>query len=155
MIIFDLKCTQGHVFEAWFGSSADYDAQKDRGLLSCPFCGDQSVDKAVMAPAVPAKSNQRGDETSSTPHMSAAAGLDPEKARQMLAAIAAAQADAIKDSQWVGRKFASIARAIHYGEEDARGIYGEVAPQEAQSLLEEGIEVAPLLIPVVPPEAKN
>ena len=34
MIVFDLKCSnQGHVFEAWFGSSGDYEAQQARGLI--------------------------------------------------------------------------------------------------------------------------
>ena len=60
MIVFDLKCEgQGHVFEAWFGSSADYADQKERGLLACPFCGDTRIGKALMAPAVAAKGNQR------------------------------------------------------------------------------------------------
>ena len=38
MIVFDLKCTHAHVFEAWFGSSADYEDQRARGLLTCPIC---------------------------------------------------------------------------------------------------------------------
>ena len=59
MIVFDLKCEgQGHVFEAWFGSSADYADQKERGLLACPLCGDTRIGKALMAPAVAAKSTQ-------------------------------------------------------------------------------------------------
>ena len=59
MIIFDLKCApQGHVFEAWFGSTDDYEAQRARGLVSCPLCGSAEVDKAPMAPRVGAKGNQ-------------------------------------------------------------------------------------------------
>ena len=61
MIIFDLKCApQGHVFEAWFGSSADYQDQLARGLIGCPVCGTDAVAKAPMAPSVGAKGNQTG-----------------------------------------------------------------------------------------------
>src|SRR3546814_2063882 len=60
MIVFDLKCyDRGHVFEGWFGSSADYEKQRASGMIACPVCGDTQVRKAVMSPAVSAKSNQR------------------------------------------------------------------------------------------------
>ena len=60
MIIFDLKCTaQGHVFEAWFGSNEDYEAQHARGLVACPICGATALEKAPMAPAVGAKGNKQ------------------------------------------------------------------------------------------------
>ena len=58
MIVFDLRCGEGHVFEAWFGTGADFDDQSARGLVSCPVCGASDVVKAVMAPAVGAKSNR-------------------------------------------------------------------------------------------------
>lgn len=167
MIVFDLKCGQaGHVFEVWFGSSADFETQKERGLLSCPFCGDTDIGKAVMAPAVPAKSNQRAESPVSRPspgeaepslpaHVATTAGLPPEKMREMLGELAKVQAAMLKDSQWVGREFAEQARAMHYGERDAALIHGEVDAQEARALMEEGVGVAPLLLPVVPPRATN
>ncbi|MEO8723309.1 MAG: DUF1178 family protein [Sphingobium sp.] len=155
MIIFDLKCARGgHVFEAWFKSSDDYDGQQARGLLSCPLCGDSEISKAVMAPAVPAKTNQQSDAQTGA-RLAVSSGINAEQARKMMEAIAVAQADALKDSEWVGRKFADTARAMHYGEKDQKGIHGEVAPEEARSLIEEGIEVAPLLLRVIPPEAQN
>jgi hypothetical protein len=53
LIIFDLKCgPQGHVFEAWFASSADFDEQQARGLVACPLCGSPEVVKAPMAPGI-------------------------------------------------------------------------------------------------------
>tara|TARA_R110000787_G_scaffold169723_1_gene282415 strand:- start:201 stop:689 length:489 start_codon:yes stop_codon:yes gene_type:complete len=162
MIIFDLKCNlENHKFEGWFGSSEDFEQQKAGGLLSCPFCGDTAVEKAVMAPAVSAKSNQRRErviasapkETSGT--LPIATGMDSEKAAQMMQALAKAQAEVLANSEWVGRRFADQARAMHYGEQDHKPIHGEVAPEEARALVEEGVEVAPLLFPVVPPEAQN
>ena len=159
MIIFDLKCEgQGHVFEAWFGSSADYADQQARGLISCPLCGDGRVGKAVMAPAVSAKGNRaiapvakQADESKPV----AMGSGDEAKMRALVDAMAQAQKKALEGSTWVGRGFAEQARAMHYGEQDRTSIHGEVAPQEAKALIAEGVEVAPLPFPVIPPQAKN
>lgn len=163
MIVFDLKCgAHGHVFEAWFGSSSDFADQTARGLLACPICGDADVTKAVMAPAVAAKGNSRPDAArpvpvSTDPAAPVPMGHAPDAAKMqaMLQALAKAQDEVLKDSTWVGRGFAEQARAMHYGEQDHHSIHGEVAPAEARALIEEGVEVAPLLLPVVPPQAKN
>ncbi len=144
MIIFDLKCEgAGHVFEAWFGSSEDYESQRQRGLVSCPLCGDSRIGKAVMAPRVGAKGNQ------------SAAAPDPEAMKAMLAAMAAAQKELLGKSSYVGHRFADEARAIHLGEAAARSIYGQATRAETESLIEEGIEVAPLPFPVVEPGEEN
>lgn len=159
MIVFDLKCAgQSHVFEAWFGSSADYEDQKARGLLTCPLCGDADVAKAVMAPAVGAKGNSRVERAPSAqaeptaPVMNVA---DQAKMQALVEALGQAQAKALEGSTWVGRGFAEQARAMHYGEQDRASIHGEVAPAEAKALIAEGVEVAPLPFPVIPPQAKN
>lgn len=158
MIVFDLKCrAHGHVFEAWFGSSADYEDQAARGLLMCPMCGDPDISKALMAPAVAAKGNQRSAERApaATPTAPVALAGDETRMREIIQSLAEAQAKVLEDSTWVGRSFAEQARAMHYGEKDRESIHGEVAPEEARALLSEGVEVAPLLFPVIPPEAKN
>lgn len=141
MIVFDLCCETGHVFEAWFGSGADHDDQRARGLLECPICGDKSVSKAAMAPAVPAKG---GGET-----------LPPAQAKALIGRIAAAQRRALAGSDYVGDRFASEARAIHLGEAEARGIHGQATARDAKALVDEGVPVAPLLLPVVPPSKEN
>ena len=156
MIVFDLKCgAHGHVFEAWFGSSADYDAQQARGLVACPICGDVAVTKAVMAPAVGAQGNRRALAPREQPAAPATTGADQAKMRALVEAVAQAQQKLLADSTWVGRDFADQARAMHYGEQDRASIHGEVAPAEAKALIAEGVEVAPLPLPVVPPQAKN
>ncbi|MGW8202191.1 DUF1178 family protein [Sphingomonas bisphenolicum] len=156
MIVFDLKCAgQSHVFEAWFGSSADYEDQKARGLLACPLCGDVDVTKAVMAPAVGAKGNSRAVAVREEPAAPAMSGADQAKMKALVEALATAQTKALEDSTWVGRGFAEQARAMHYGEKDRSSIHGEVAPAEAKALIAEGVEVAPLPFPVIPPQAKN
>ena len=142
MIVFDLKCAGGHVFEAWFGSSSDYDDQRTRGLVSCPMCGNKTVEKAVMAPNVAAKGNRQAEVTSAV-------------VKAAMATLAKAQQQALANSEWVGTAFASRARAMHTGEEDHAPIHGQASIEEAKALVEDGVPVAPLPFPVVPPEACN
>jgi hypothetical protein len=157
MIVFDLKCGGQHVFEAWFGSSDDYRAQLARGLVACPLCGDTAVEKAVMAPNIPAKGNRRT--TAVAPIAPTGAPSEPvaspETAKAILAALAKAQAVALESSQWVGRDFASRARAMHDGDLPHATIHGEATAHEAKALIEEGVSVAPLPFPVVPPSQRN
>jgi hypothetical protein len=148
VIIFDLRCTAGHVFEAWFGSSADYDEQQGRGLVACPLCGSADVAKAPMAPAVPAKGNTRA----AGPELFSGA---PDEVKAMLAAAAALQKKMLADSEGVGDRFADEARAIHLGEAEARAIHGRATRAEAESLIDEGVPVAPLLFPVAEPGTEN
>ncbi|NNC59566.1 MAG: DUF1178 family protein [Erythrobacter sp.] len=160
MIVFDLSCSNSHQFEGWFGSSADYESQRERGLLSCPQCGCEQVAKAPMAPAVPAKSNGKKviatTEKNSLP-VSGGAGEQalPPKLVEAMKALARVQAETIKKSTWVGEKFAEQSRAMHYGEADEKLIHGEASLEEAQDLIDEGIAVAPLLVPVTPPDELN
>lgn len=163
MIVFDLHCDAGHRFEGWFGSSADYDAQQQRGLVTCPECGSGVVGKAPMAPAVPVKGNRRAEttlvpsETSApqTPSAPMASGPLPPEVEKAMTKLAEAQAKALKDSTWVGKDFANRSRAMHYGEADNQAIHGQATLEEAKDLLDEGISVAPLPFPVSPPEDLN
>ncbi|HET7315951.1 MAG TPA: DUF1178 family protein [Sphingomicrobium sp.] len=134
MIVFDLQCQDsGDVFEAWFKSGADYDDQSARGLVRCPVCQSTQVAKAPMAPRVPKKG----------------ANASP------LAQLAALQAAALKDSEWVGDRFAQEARAIHSGESELRPVHGNATAAEAKSLIDDGVPVAPLPLPVRPPNQVN
>jgi hypothetical protein len=155
VIVFDLRCGQAHVFEAWFGSTADYEGQAARGLVACPLCGDTEVAKAVMAPAVAAKGNQTRRaapvEAEAAPTAAPAptppqplAAHPPAAVKAMLAALAEVQAKVEANCDYVGDRFVDEARAIHHGEADNRGIYGEATPEQAAALAEEGIEVAAL-----------
>lgn len=155
MIVFDLSCADGHRFEGWFGSSADYDDQQARGLVACPHCGSGVVSKAPMAPAVPSKGNQRQEVLPPQAAQPMANTPMPPQVQQALAALARAQAEALKRSTWVGDKFAEESRAMYYGERDEAPIHGQATLAEAKALIEEGVPVAPLPFPVVPPEKLN
>ena len=128
MMVYDLVCTAAHRFEAWFGSGADYDAQKARGLLECPLCGCGQVDKAVMAPAVPAKSNQQRQSLALA-----------EPAEQLLMLQRAFEAN----SDYVGNRFAAEARAIHQAGE-SRSVHGEATADDVKALRDDGVPVLPL-----------
>ncbi len=162
MIAFDLQCSAGHKFEGWFASSSDFDAQQSGGLLACPVCNDAIVNKALSVPNVGRKGNQA--RAAATPMQAPAEQVSgevvntpalPPAMLEMMHKLAAAQTEMLKTSDWVGRDFAETARAIHYGEEADRLIHGETSPDEAEALAEEGINVAPLPFPVIPPAAKN
>jgi hypothetical protein len=163
MIVFDLECRgAGHNFEGWFGSSDDFARQQERGLVTCPQCGSADVGKAVMAPRVARKGNQlpepvrpgevRRMSEAATPVSSAPI---PPEAVALMQKLATMQAEALKSSRFVGESFAEDARAMHYGERKAEVIHGQATVSEAKELIEEGIAIAPLPFPVVPPEQAN
>jgi hypothetical protein len=130
MIVFDLVCEAAHRFEAWFGSGRDFDDQKARGLLECPYCGSRQVAKAVMAPAVPAKSNQSGRQPTQ---------LTDDPAAKLLAMQRALE----ERSDYVGNRFAAEARAIHESGEP-RCVHGEASLEEVKSLHDDGVPLLPL-----------
>lgn len=161
MIVFDLHCEHGHRFEGWFKSTSDYEDQQARGLVSCPQCATAVVNKAPMAPAVPAKGNTKPDAVpapaQSTPSETKPLSNTPPPAelQKAMEALAKAQAKALENSTYVGKDFAKEAREMHYGERDEAVIHGQASLEEAKELVEEGVAVAPLPFPVAPPEKLN
>ena len=166
MIVFDLECAGGaHRFEGWFKSSEDFAHQQERGLVACPHCGSAQVAKAPMAPRLSRKSNQSvvvaparpspvSDKTLQTTEVLSSPHFPPEAIAAMHA-LAKIQAEALLTSRWVGDKFADTSRAMHYGDADHATIHGQATREEARDLLDEGIMVAPLLIPIAPPDEIN
>ncbi len=152
MIRYSLACEVGHGFESWFPSSDSYDAQAERGLVTCPVCGTTSVFKALMAPSL-----ARIDRTVPAPSVpiivppsEAPVTLVAEPERQMRAMLRALRERVTQNAEHVGARFPEEARRIHYGEAEDRPIYGQASPDEARALIDEGIDVAPL--PTMPDE---
>ena len=52
MIVFNLRCGDGHVFEEWFASGSECDAKIGARAVSCPECGDSQVTKTLSAPRI-------------------------------------------------------------------------------------------------------
>lgn len=157
MIVFDLECRDGgHRFEGWFGSSQDFAEQQRRGLVGCPQCGSADIVKAPMAANLGRKGNQIAPATSPVPSStSVSGGALPPNALALIQAMAQMQAEALKQSRWVGGGFAETSRAIHYGEQEAEPIHGQATAEEALELIDEGIEIMPLPFPIAPPSETN
>ena len=138
MIVFDLKCLGGcAVFEGWFSSSGDFAEQTERGLVQCPYCGSNEVAKAPMAPRLGCSDGIAID------------------AKDAIAALAAVQAKLLSESEWVGADLPETARAMHLGEMEQRPVHGQASADEARSLIDEGVSIVPLPLPVVPPRQVN
>ena len=129
MILYRLRCSDGHEFEAWFKDAASFDEQSAAEAVSCPVCGDVKIVKAPMAPRL---AKHHGEEKS--PGEKAR-----EAAKQMFATMEAVRKHVEENCDYVGDKFAEEARKIHYQETDERAIYGEASDEEASELSEEGI----------------
>ncbi|UCH75443.1 MAG: DUF1178 family protein [Rhodospirillales bacterium] len=161
MILYKLRCSGDHLFEAWFKDSVTYDEQAASGAIACPDCGDTAVAKAPMAPRiarargdgvrVPADGAAAGGEAGGG-ETSAGSGAGPNAAMsartfaharsaEMRKALAELRRKVEETCDYVGPEFAEEARKIHYGETDERNIYGEATDDEAEELADEGIKV--------------
>jgi hypothetical protein len=139
MIRYDLSCDRGHEFDGWFRDSAAFDAQIERGLVVCIHCGSETVEKQIMAPGIPAKSNAKPE-----PTQRMAAGPVDARTQMLMQMMREIRKNVEANSEYVGDKFADEARKIHYAEAEKRGIYGEATAADAKALIEEGIEVHPM-----------
>ena len=134
MIIYQLACAQGHRFEGWFASAEACDEQADSGALQCPTCASAEIRKMPSAPHVHTA-------------VPAAAAKDGDPRREAMDALRTLVLAGTED---VGRRFAEIARRIHYKEEAARNIRGQVTAEEAEELREEGVETLTLPPGILP-----
>lgn len=149
MIKYALHCEKAHGFESWFPSSASYDEQRARKLVSCPVCGSTRIDKTLMAPQVARR--DRSPERPAAPVPAPAvpapdapvAMVSPAE-QELRARIRELREQVMRNADPVGDRFAEEARKIHYGEVEHRSIFGSATPEEARELHEEGIEFYPL-----------
>ena len=132
MIQYALKCNDDHKFDSWFQSASAFDKLQLAKMVTCPVCGSSQIEKSIMSPRVGPRGNKKTDVTPSlkTPE------TDAEKALKAL------RKHVETNAQYVGGNFADEARAIHYGEAEERGIYGEATMTEVEDLAEEDIPVS-------------
>ncbi len=141
MIVFDLRCHEGHRFEGWFASAEEFESQRARGLLSCPSCGSDGIERTPSATRVNFGASPpagRGLEEASLP-------ADPFAAAQLL--YSRLVDELLTRSEDVGSEFPKEARRIHYGEAPARSIRGQASDEEHDALREEGIPVFRIPLP--------
>lgn len=132
MKVLDLQCPHGHRFEGWFASTDDFEAQLSRKLVECPVCGATEVSRMPSAPRL---------------NLSGATQTRPAESHALQAQVMRALLEVLEKTENVGERFAEEARRIHYNEAPARSIRGVTTPEDAQALVEEGIDVMPLPIP--------
>jgi hypothetical protein len=154
MIRYNLRCDRGHAFESWFQSSSAYESQEKRKLVSCPACGSVKVERAIMAPQIVSKKRRDSALPAAAPAAAtevAAPTSTPllmAQERELRAKLKELRDHIVKNADNVGERFPNEARKMHYGDIEHRPIYGEASPEEARSLIDEGVEVSPL--PVLP-----
>lgn len=154
MIRYTLKCSEDHEFESWFQSAEAYDKLKASHLVTCPSCGVDDVEKAIMAPRIRPSRNKSASKSDTPPENSSGtmhALTAPSSPAE--AAMIELKKKIKENSEYVGQDFASEARKIHDGDAPERSIYGEANPEEAKKLVEDGVPVAPL--PFVPARKTN
>ena len=137
MKVLNLQCAHGHGFEGWFASQDAFDTQLAGGLVECPMCGDTAITKLLAAP--------RLNLGSVRPPVEAPAKLpaDGSPEARWLRAVR----EVIAQTEDVGERFVDEARKMHYGEAKERGIRGRATPEQAQTLVDEGIPVFSLPLP--------
>jgi hypothetical protein len=147
MIRYSLRCEAGHTFESWFQDSSAFDKQVKRKLVSCPVCDSVKVEKAIMAPRIARKRGEKSapvrpnENTAPAPML-----MSPEN--ELKAKLRELRDFVKSNAEDVGQRFPAEARKMHYGEIKHRPIYGEATPDDAKSLVEEGVDVMPR--PVLP-----
>ncbi|MDD9908875.1 MAG: DUF1178 family protein [Ahrensia sp.] len=141
MIRFSLVCDADHDFDGWFASSEEFEKQRKRGLIACTTCNSTKVSKSLMAPQI---------STGRQKDAMAVASVDANR-RELMAKMKELRETITSQSENVGTRFPEEVRKIHYGESEQRSIYGEAKRDEVESLLDEGVAIAPL--PVVPDDA--
>ncbi|NNG02668.1 MAG: DUF1178 family protein [Inquilinus sp.] len=140
MILFDLRCRDGHGFEAWFKNGATYDDQVAAGIVSCPVCGSTAVEKAPMAPRIlKGQAGRSGPDERAGSEGLAASGDRPVAMGQIREKLTALRRHVEENSDDVGKRFAEEARRIHYGEVPHRDIHGSASDDQAAELADEGV----------------
>jgi hypothetical protein len=127
VIIYDLKCPDGHRFEGWFKDRGAFTEQQARRLISCPVCASTEATVVPSPVAIRARDNQAAQRKEP-------AGVPP------LQALREFQEYIQKNFDDVGDKFAEVALRIHQGEEDGRNIRGSTTQSEEDALRDQGVQ---------------
>ena len=168
MKVLDLQCRQAHVFEGWFASEEDFQDQLQRGLVQCPLCGDDHIEKRLSAPRLNLGARAPASDQELSQRSSRAASSDSHPAGSTAPSAASTTArglppelqvawlelarKVVANTEDVGERFADEARRMHHGEVQERAIRGQATREEAVQLLEEGIAVMPLPLPAAAKE---
>lgn len=161
MLVVDLHCEHGHVFEGWFASADDLASQQARGLVSCPVCASTEVVrrpsatrlnvaslKAEKAAGGVGQASVPGADVPGVPATAdVAKGPEAPSAEALQAMYLQAVRHVLQHTEDVGEGFVKEVRNIHRGDAPQRAVRGQADQQEVAELKEEGIDVMSLPIP--------
>lgn len=134
MIIYDVKCENGHKFEGWFQDRQAWMDQNAQKLVTCPVCNSSHVAIVPSSPAIVGRESRSERERADR-------AMSPEQAMQSLSQFID------KNFEDVGNRFAEVALKIHYGEEEKRNIKGTTTSKEESNLIEEGVPFVKIPLP--------
>ena len=137
MKVLNLRCAGDHVFEGWFASEDDFNAQAAGAAIACPLCGSTGISRLPSAPRL--NVSRHGTPAA----VEGGQGVQMTLQSQWMRVVR----QVMNSTEDVGDRFAEEARRIHYGEVEERGIRGRASSKDAEALREEGIEVVALLLP--------
>ena len=135
MIVFDLKCSNGHIFEGWFKDRKTFDRQNKKALITCPVCNDTSITKKLSAFSI--KSSQPPQNYKEQDYK------ELEKTGEKIVDFIE------KNFDDVGSDFASEALKMHYGVSEVRNIRGHSSSEEEKILSKEGVDFVKIPLPVI------
>jgi len=132
MIIYDLKCSNGHTFEGWFDDSQTFEKQSAKGMITCPVCENKAVSKIPSTFAI--KSS----------HIE----TDSFRRQKELEETGEKIADFVENNfENVGCNFTTEALKMHYGVSEPRNIRGTSTKKEEETLKDEGINFIKIPMP--------
>ncbi|MBW1997594.1 MAG: DUF1178 family protein [Deltaproteobacteria bacterium] len=141
MILFDLECSRGHVFEGWFNSTESFEEQSRKNMVACPYCNDTKIRK-VISPVRTKTSLPRKEEESR-------ASIDYSRlAREIVEYVKTNFED-------VGTDFAKEALKMHYSVTEKRNIRGSATAEEEKTLKEEGVDFFKIPLPKIDDDKEN
>jgi hypothetical protein len=142
MIVFDLECGKGHVFEGWFNDLQAFEEQNARGLIRCPLCESAAIRKILSPVAMKKSPPVPPNETEKTL-------IDYKRlAREIVEHIK-------KNFDDVGPRFAQEALKMHYAVIEKKNIRGSATAEEEKMLEKEGIEFFKIPFGKADEEKKN
>lgn len=131
MISIDFECANMHRFEGHFSDHDAYTHQLERKMIACPVCDTRDVKRIYTGCSIHARTSE--------------ISRIEKQHQNIFEAIKAFNMYVRENFENVGRDFPDIARAIHYGIEKERTIYGESTLEEIEELRKEDISIVPLV----------
>lgn len=130
MISFDFECKNGHKFEGVFNDYETFDEQMSKKMIQCPVCSSDEIKRLYTGCSIQPKQNSDVQISKENPNI--------------FDIIKTVHKYVMENFENVGKNFAETARAMYYGIEDQRNIYGESTAEELKELIDEGIQVLPI-----------